>query len=70
MTVNSDDPPMFNTTLTNEFIVCAEAFDWDIDMLYRLTMNALNATFLSDEEKSVMRQDFEAQFEALKNGSI
>lgn len=67
VTVNSDDPPMFNTTLTNEFKVCAEAFDWNIDMLHKLTMNALNATFLSDDQKSAMRQDFDRQFEALRN---
>lgn len=66
VTVNSDDPPMFNTTLTNEFIVCAEAFDWDMDMLQQLTMNALNATFLSDDQKSTLQQDFERQFTALK----
>jgi adenosine deaminase len=66
VTVNSDDPPMFNTTLTNEFAVCAEAFDWDIDMLQMLTINALNATFLSDEQKIAMRQDFEQQFESLR----
>lgn len=65
VTVNSDDPPMFNTTLTNEFAVCAEAFDWDSDTLKMLTMNALNATFLSDEQKIAMRQDFEQQFESL-----
>lgn len=66
VTVNSDDPPMFNTSLTNDFIVCAEAFDWDFDRLKSLTMNALNATFLSDDEKSNLHQDFEAQFTALE----
>jgi len=67
ITVNSDDPPMFNTTLTNEFKVCADTFDWDIDMLQMLTMNALNATFLSDDQKSTLRRDFDTQFEALRN---
>jgi len=66
VTVNSDDPPMFNTTLTNEFMVCAETFDWDIDRLQQLTLNALNATFLSDEQKLTLRQDFEAQFASLR----
>jgi adenosine deaminase len=65
VTVNSDDPPMFNTTLTNEFRVCAEAFGWDIDTLQMLTFNALNATFLSDTQKSAMRHYFKQQFETL-----
>lgn len=28
VTVNSDDPPLFNTTLTNEWIGCSDAFGW------------------------------------------
>jgi len=66
VTVNSDDPPMFNTTLTEEFIKCTETFKWDPDRLQWLTMNALNATFLDDDTKAQMRTDFESQFKNLK----
>ena len=66
VTVNSDDPPMFNTTLTNEFMLCAQTFDWDINMLEHLTLNALNASFLDEDKKSNLREDFKAQFASLR----
>ena len=33
VTLNSDDPPMFNTTLTNEYIQAAEVGGFDVDTL-------------------------------------
>lgn len=66
ITVNSDDPPMFNTTLTNEFLVCAEAFGWSADLIQKLTMNALEASFLPDTKKSTMRHNFKQEFRTLR----
>lgn len=62
VTVNSDDPPMFNTTLTNEFKVCAEAFDWDADQLKALTLNAVDASFLPDHDKLALHNLVEEKF--------
>lgn len=66
VTVNSDDPPMFNTTLTNEFIVCADAFGWDANQLKQLTYNAVDVSLLPDDKKTTLRHDFERQFTALE----
>lgn len=51
VTINSDDPPMFNTTLSSEFHRCAEAFDFDEDILWSLTLNAANACLLPSEDR-------------------
>lgn len=51
VTINSDDPPMFNTTLSDEFYRCAQAYDFDEDILWSLTLNAANACLLPAEEK-------------------
>lgn len=51
VTINSDDPPMFGTTLSDEFFRCAEAFDLSEDILWSLTLNAARAARLSDERK-------------------
>lgn len=56
VTVNSDDPPMFGTTLSDEFTRCATAFDLDRDILYTLTMNAVNAALVSDQRRAELRQ--------------
>lgn len=62
ITLNSDDPPMFNTTLTNEFLKCADAFNWDKTTLETLTLNALRASLLPAETRQIMEQEFRAQF--------
>lgn len=51
VTVNSDDPPMFGTTLTDEWIRCAETFQWDEATILRLNETAIEAAFLDDEAK-------------------
>lgn len=51
VTVNSDDPPMFGTTLTDEWIRCAETFRWDEATILKLNETAIEAAFLSDEAK-------------------
>lgn len=55
VTLNSDDPPMFSTTLTDEFIRCAEAFDWDQATILRLINTAIDAAFLSEDAKNEIR---------------
>jgi len=53
-TVNSDDPAMFSTSLTNEYMTLAsQGFSWH--ELWRLNLNTLEATFLSEAEKAKYR---------------
>jgi adenosine deaminase len=51
VTINSDDPPMFSTTLTDEFYKAAQTFDFSEDILWSLTLNAANAALLPDDKK-------------------
>ncbi len=51
VTLNSDDPPMFNTTLTNEYVKAAAAFAWGEEELRKLALNAVHASLLADAEK-------------------
>ena len=55
VTVNSDDPPLFGTTLTDEFLVLARDWGYDADGLQRIALNAVDAAFLSDQERANMR---------------
>ena len=66
ITINSDDPPMFNTTLTNEYFVCQQTFGWDMATIERLVLNAVDVTLLPDEERLGMHSSFEMAFEKLK----
>ncbi|HEX5689334.1 MAG TPA: adenosine deaminase, partial [Roseiflexaceae bacterium] len=66
VTLNSDDPPMFNTSLTNEFLVAAETFGWDADTLERLALNAVRATLLPPAERAALEARFLADFARLR----
>ncbi len=46
VTLNSDDPPMFNTTLTDEWIKCAKTFGWDSSTVEQLCRTAEEAAFV------------------------
>lgn len=66
VTVNSDDPPLFGTTLTDEFRVLARHWGYDADGLQRIALNGLDVSFLPDDEKAAMRSEFLAEFAALR----
>jgi adenosine deaminase len=56
-TLNSDDPAMFSTSLTMEYLtLAAQGFSWE--ELWQLNLNALEATFLSEAEKEVYRVEW------------
>ncbi len=53
VTVNSDDPPMFGTTLANEYLVAAE-LGFSAPELAGLAVNAVRASFLDDASKDAL----------------
>ena len=65
VTINSDDPPMFNTTLTNEYLVCQKTFGWDVETIQQLVLNAVDVTLLPEKERLDMRHSFEEGFKQL-----
>ncbi|MFH1313747.1 MAG: adenosine deaminase, partial [Candidatus Eisenbacteria bacterium] len=65
VTANSDDPGMFGTTLNQEYLALAEELNFTLDELKRLSMNAIDASFLPDEDKQAMRTQFEAEWQEL-----
>lgn len=52
VTLNSDDPPMFNTTLTDEFLQCAYTFGWNADQVDALILNAARSALLPPRERA------------------
>ncbi len=65
VTINSDDPPMFNTTLTQEFQRCAAAFGWTREMLERFTYNAAQGALLPPGEKAALMANIQSQLARL-----
>lgn len=56
VSINSDDPPYFNTTLTDEWIKCAETFNLSSDILYTLCIGAADKSFQSDADKTSLKE--------------
>ena len=54
-TLNSDDPAMFSTTLTQEYeLLINQGFSFD--QLWQLNMNAIEASFLSNNDKELLKK--------------
>jgi adenosine deaminase len=54
VTSNTDNRLMSGVTLTDEFELLVETFDYDLDDLLELTLNAAEAAFLPLEEKEAL----------------
>ena len=54
VTINTDNRLMSGVTLTDEFELLVETFDYDLDDLLELTLNAAEASFLPLEEKEAL----------------
>ena len=57
VTVNSDDPPMFNTTLSREYEIAAALLDLDEHGVRDLAVAAVDAAFLDEEAKRALRSE-------------
>jgi adenosine deaminase len=66
VTLNSDDPPMFNTSLTDEYLATARAYGWGAGELERLDLNAIRASLLPDAERAALEARFTAEFARLR----
>lgn len=63
VTVNSDDPPLFNTNLTNEFRVLAGVFGYGKEDLARIGRNAFEVCGADDGVKNRLLSEFDAWVE-------
>ncbi len=59
VTVNSDDPPLFNTTLTEEYMLLAREFGYDHANLARIARNAFSACGAPTDLKARMLAEFD-----------
>lgn len=65
VTIGSDDPPMFNATLTGEYLSMADHLDFDAACIEMLIMNAARAALRPDAARSALVDRCRAGFAAL-----
>ncbi|HZC73463.1 MAG TPA: adenosine deaminase [Jatrophihabitans sp.] len=60
VTINTDDPPMFATTLNDEYAVAAELLGLDADGVAELARAAVRVSFLGDAGKAALLAEIDA----------
>jgi len=67
VTLNSDDPAMFGTTLTQEYRLCCEKFGLGWDEIKVLCLNGVTASFLPDLDKQRLLERFKENLEEIES---
>lgn len=67
VTLNSDDPPMFNTTLTQEYLDVVDTFQFDVETIEQLVLNAVRASLLPVSTRSDLERQFMTEFTRLRS---
>jgi aminodeoxyfutalosine deaminase len=66
ITIGSDDPPMFNTDLNQEYEILVEYFHFTVEELERASLNGLNFSLLPEGEKARLEAEFRGEFARLR----
>lgn len=54
LTISTDDPPFFHTTMNKEYSGLARAFDWDIEVFKELNKTAANAAYCDETTRKAL----------------
>ena len=66
VTINADDPPLFNTTLNDEVDLLATAFGLSLDEIDAILLNGVRYSFLPAERKEALEAEFVAELARLR----
>ncbi len=66
ITLNSDDPTLFNTTLTNEFMLAAEHFNFNVDEICKVALQSIRGAFMPAAERAALLSSFKHEQAALR----
>jgi aminodeoxyfutalosine deaminase len=66
VTINTDDPPLFGTTLNDEVALLAEPFGLDVAAIDAILLNGVRKSFLPADRRDALAAAFAAELAALK----
>lgn len=67
VTINSDDPFIQDTDLTDDYIKSVKYFGFTIDDLLKMNMTALETSFLTETEKMKLAQEYMVRFNEFRS---
>ena len=70
VSINSDDPPMFSTTLTHEYEVAAQLLGLDAAGVADLARAAVRDSFLDDAGKRALLAEIDAYAQSTPSTSV
>lgn len=56
VTVSTDDPPFFHTTMNAEFYNLSKTFGWDLDVMRDVNLTAIDAAFCDEDTRARIRK--------------
>lgn len=62
ITLNTDDPSVCNTTLTDEYALAVQGLHFPVDYLQHCIVNAVQSAFLPDAEKATLEAELRSSF--------
>ncbi len=65
VTVNSDDPALFDTTLSDEYLALGRTFGYGAPQFASLSLAALKHAFLEDSQRAALAKEFRRRFSDL-----
>ncbi|MBN1679066.1 MAG: adenosine deaminase [Anaerolineae bacterium] len=66
VTINSDDPALFNTCLADEYQHAVQDCGLTLEQLEDMALNAVRVSYLPEDEKSALLQDFRSEYKQLR----
>ena len=67
VSLNSDDPAMFGSTLAQEYLICYDKLGLEWDEIKTLSLNGVKASFLPDLDKREMLEEFEKEIAEIES---
>ncbi|HEY7418953.1 MAG TPA: adenosine deaminase [Ktedonobacteraceae bacterium] len=67
LSVNSDDPPLFNTTLNANVFALHDPLNLSLDAIDEILLNGVRHSFLDAAQKQQMEQEFRKEMQRLRN---
>lgn len=65
VTVNSDDPPMFGTSINEEWCRTVDLFGWELETVKKLSTNAVEAALVDEDRRRAIRTEVDSAFASL-----
>jgi len=66
LTINTDDPPLFDTSLDGEVLSLATVFGLDVAAIDEILLNGVRYCFLPEARRRALEGDFRTELAALK----